>query len=309
MRVCTRCGERKAIESFRYQPTRGTHHSWCRECERVSQRESAARRTNRQARRAAGQRSTRNNGGRVFGVEMELTGPSRRAIAGALDAAGISYRITGYQATNGAVWELKTDGSVNGHGLELVSPKLRGEAGFAELQRVCEALRSVNATVDSSCGVHVHVDFRNRTVEQIRDAILPLAEAQDALYEMSAPSRRNNHYVPRWSDRDLRTLRGMVHLRDLGRLPRGVVNAQSYTRHGSIEFRSHGGSTSFVRISAWVRMLIAAVEHGERTNGGSLGDGTAASLLRTIGTSQEDANVLLRFTQAAQMLECRVRRH
>lgn len=292
MRRCTRCHTRQDDDAFRYVASQGRYHSWCRACERAA-RQAAPRRARSAART-----------GRAFGVEIELTGPSRNIIVTALAGIGINVNVRGYAATNGDRWELKTDASVNGQGLELVSPKLYGDAGIARLEEVLAALNSVGASVDRSCGIHVHIDFRNRTVTQIRDSILPFVRSQDAIYGMCAPSRRGNHYSSAWSRHDVASLEAATNLSQVAYTgPRGFVNLGSYTRHGSIEFRSHGGSTNAKKITAWVRMIQAAVAYGEANPGAASLGSTPAEVCRTLNLSSDDTQALTRFARAADVLE------
>lgn len=297
VRRCPDCSVELPLvsDNFRYDNRQDTFRNQCRNCERADMRRRAARR------RAGGytSRATRRTG-RAFGVELELTGPSQSIIVEALRNIGINVVTRGYAATNGERWELKTDCSVNGHGLELVSPKLYGEDGFEQLEKVCTALRNAGATVDRSTGLHVHIDFRNKTLEQIKNSVLPIIERQDTIAKFVAPSRRTNHYCPQWSRYDIDSFvntNSLHHAMNMG--PRGAVNLWSYGRHGSIEFRSHGGSTRFDRIAAWVRFLFAAVQHGEANNGASLPE-NASAMLAFLGISGNDYDALMRFENAAE---------
>lgn len=244
--------------------------------------------------------------GRAFGVEIELTGPSSGLIQQALEAHGINVNNRGtYGGTNGGSWELKHDGSVSGHALELASPKLRGEAGMRELETVCTALAEVGATVDRTCGLHVHHDARGLTAEQIKRQVLAFVERQGIIRRMVAPSRRpggSNTYAPEWGESHIATLRRFdtgrfTNLRDIAYVgPRGCINLQSYARHGSVEIRYHGGTTSFRKMSAWIRFGQALFVAAEAQV--ALPTDTPDNLLgalRSHGLTVEDSATLLRF--------------
>jgi hypothetical protein len=47
-------------------------------------------------------------------------------------------------------------------GLEIVAPVLRGEEGQRELRRVCAGLEAIGATVNDTCGGHVHMGAADR---------------------------------------------------------------------------------------------------------------------------------------------------
>lgn len=292
MRRCTRCNTRKNTDDFRFQPSIGSYHSWCRECERAHRRANP--------RRSATRRSTR---GRAFGVEVELTGPSREILLSALRGIGIDATSTGYRASRGGNWELKSDCSVGGNGLELVSPKLYGDAGIEELGRVLAAINGVGASVNRTCGIHVHVDMTGRDAQTIKNAIRPFLASQDAFFQMVAPSRRSNHYSAPWSAASIDQFNAATSLQQLTNIgPRGFVNMGAYTRHSTVEFRSHGGSTNFAKVGAWVRLILAGVKHGEETYENTFGD-DARTVCERLGMSVDDTNALTRFVRAAEREE------
>lgn len=248
--------------------------------------------------------SRRRGVGRAFGVEIEMTGPSGSLVVQALNAHGIDVDYVGsYRRTNGSRWELKSDGSVAGHGLELVSPKLRGEPGFEELRKVCEALAECGATVDRSCGIHVHHDFRGVGVDSIKRQVLSFVERQELISRLIQPSRRSGHnYCPRWTDQHRSLLVAFesydeTSLRQIQYVgPRGTINLGSYPQHGSVEIRWHGGSTNYKKIAAWVRFGQALFKAADQ--GVVLPIDTVDNLLgvlRNHGLTVEDSAILLRF--------------
>lgn len=303
--ICRRCNEMLDIDQFRYLRTRNVYNTRCIRCERAvraEQRSNAAASGNRATRRST--RSSAAQTGRAFGVEIELTGPEDYDLQEALSAIGIDVHRRDYASTNGSRWELKYDGSVGGAGLELVSPKLYGDEGMETLRKVLRAINSVGASVDHSCGIHVHIDFRGKTIEQIRNSILPIVEAQDLFYEMVAPSRRNNCYSPGWEADEIEALRNATNLEQLNYLgPRGNVNVGSYPRHGSIEFRSHGGSTNYRKISAWIRVLMAAIDRGETQGPGATLGNSLPDLFYYLRTSSRDQVTLNRFNERRRAAE------
>lgn len=251
--------------------------------------------------------------GRIFGVELELTGPRARTIISALRDAGIpmsrrnltTMHELPYGATNteSNVWTLKHDGSVYGYGLELVSPKLAGPAGFETLKTVCDTLNSIDATVDSSCGLHVHHDFRGLSLQSVRRQVVAFIERQDVIGEFIQPGRREHHtYTPRWSAQQIAMVAQRTSLSGLAATgPRGTLNMWAYSTHGSVELRWHGGTTMYKKIAAWVRFgqaIFAAAEAGA-----TLSNDTPERLLQDLsswGVTAEDAAWLLRFRTAGE---------
>lgn len=120
-----------------------------------------------------------------FGVEVEMTGITREQAAHALaDYFGTSpqYLGTGYDtwgATDpeGKVWKLMSDASIRAerktrtgytsnagtsYRVEMVTPKLTYEE-LPKFQECIRRVRAAGAKVNSSCGIHVHVDAANHT--------------------------------------------------------------------------------------------------------------------------------------------------
>jgi hypothetical protein len=271
----------------------GRFVNYCKPCYRLRYN-----RTNGTQRRDAGTAQ-----GRAFGVELEMTGPDRRLVMSALLQAGIDVVDRyAYASTNGSKWELKYDSSVRGEHLELVSPKLRGEAGLRQLETVCAALNSVGATVDSSAGLHVHHDMRNMDVDQIRTQVVAFVERQDLVWRMVAPSRRDNHYCGGWASNQVSALLRARNLREIGSVgPRGNINLHAYPRHGSVEMRCHAGTTNFNKIRAWIHFgqaLFAAALASATVSGTDLTQMLVD--LEPFGLTTTDASWLLRFETSGE---------
>lgn len=259
------------------------------------------------------------SGDRAFGIELELTGPDNVTVARALEAQGIRVtdRHTSYAATTGEVdaWELKHDGSVAGYGLELVSPKLYGEAGIEQIRKVCRALNSVEAHVDRSCGFHLHMDMGGYDLGQIRSRALMFLERQDLIAQLVAPSRRHNHYSEPWSVTQIEQLKAFTTtvsrsgvgrtLRDISYIgPRGALNLQAYARHGSMEIRWHGGTTSFARISAWVKFIQVLFSDRAVRLDDQVSKTSVRQMLTDLGIQDSQTlDTLLRFRAAADSAE------
>lgn len=297
-KTCRGCSRSLPATRENFYMSSGRFVNYCKPCYRT--RYNRTNGTQRGTSAAIGR--TARSAGRAFGVELELTGPSRTEILAALAAVGINADVYGYRASNGSHWELKTDCSVNGAGLELVSPKLRGESGFAQLQLVCEALASVGATVNRTCGLHVHHDMRAQDVNQIRAQVAAFVSRQSLIFRMVAPSRRNNSYCAAWTSESTAALMRAADLRAIGAVgPRGAINLHAYPRHGSVEVRCHAGSTNFKKISAWVRFgqsLFAAALAGANVSTTDITQ--MLTDLIPFGLTTEDASWLLRFETSGE---------
>ncbi len=75
-------------------------------------------------------------------------------------------RVEGYNHTDSTeYWKLVADGSLTGNeSFELVSPILHGEEGLKDLEKVCWVLELCNVKVNESCGLHIHMDAADFTI-------------------------------------------------------------------------------------------------------------------------------------------------
>ena len=140
-----------------------------------------------------------------FGVEVEMTGITRRQAAEALAAyfgtspqyLGTYYDTWGVTDPEGKVWKLMSDSSIRGerkidfgyrstsdgeYQVEMVTPKLT----YAELLKFQECVRRVRkagAKVNGSCGIHVHVDAANHNRQSLKNLIGIMYSKEDILFK------------------------------------------------------------------------------------------------------------------------------
>lgn len=111
------------------------------------------------------------------------------------------------------------------------------------LEQVCEFLRKHDASVDTSCGLHVHVDSRNlKTDAEKQQAASKYAYAMELLEKMLPESRLENRYCLKGA-----SFSNRYH----------QVNATALEKYGSIEIRAHSGTVNFTKILNWVKILDA----------------------------------------------------
>ena len=97
--------------------------------------------------------------------------------------------------------------------VEMNSPKLE-YSEMGKLQEVVRALRHAGAIVNSSCGMHVHVDASNHTAQSLKNALSIMYSKEDILFKAL---KVNESRVYRWCkkvDEDK--------LRKIRRLPSGA---------------------------------------------------------------------------------------
>ena len=197
---------------------------------------------------------------RIFGIEIEFFGVDHRVLASAIRDKGVDCHVEGYNHQTRSHWKIVTDASLSGRNSgEVVSPKLQGRLGLSQLKKVCEALKEVNAQVNRTCGLHVHLNSTDMTVGEIINVFDRYAHNEQQIDSMMPVSRRNS----RWCGNCVKgtfandnTKRSVAN--GLGRYYK--VNLTNIDSRGSIEFRQHSGTTDFEKISKWLSFLMQFVE-------------------------------------------------
>lgn len=216
---------------------------------------------------------------RRFGIELEVTGGNCNMlqVAALIAAEGIKINVEGYNHTLRRAWKIVSDGSLRGTNMmELVSPPLKGKKGMAEVATVARVLSANAVTVNSSCGMHVHVDAVNMTAQNIKNAAKLFAIHEEHIKALLPQSRRITQWA-KWPS-DLRigeTVQArcdainhtttVLQLQTLwGRDRYRAINFESLSRHNTIEFRSHSGTVDATKIMAWVALCLGIVRNAQQ---------------------------------------------
>ncbi len=123
------------------------------------------------------------------------------------------------------------------------------------VSKVCKVLNSteVDAYVNNSCGLHVHLDMRNRDVKTCYEKlykVLPILTAMvPANRTKSDHGRRycavntNPNYNPNDNNRYQ------------------AINSYAYHTHRTLELRLHSGSTNARKINNFINLLTTVIDH------------------------------------------------
>ena len=209
---------------------------------------------------------------RPFGVEMEMLTPlSHSELAQKLsELSGENVHAEGYNHNPRRNWKIVGDGSIR-HGsipqnyvpAELVSPKLKGKKGMESLKKICEALATIGAKVNSSCGLHVHHDCHKSTGETYKElavnAIVIYSKYSRKFDSIMPVSRRSSYYAAHVSTRELQALKAGQFEGAIGSRYRSV-NVHSFWRHGTLEFRQHSASVEYQKVSNWIMITQAVMQ-------------------------------------------------
>jgi len=204
-----------------------------------------------------------------FGIEIEAHGVTRSKVLAAIRTAGIRIEDESYNHSTRGWWKIVTDASISGdNGFEIVSPILEGEAGLEELRKVCEALTSIRAKINKTCGTHVHFDAAGMGINEVKNLMLNYAAYESQIDTFLPNSRRgnNNQYCKslRSEKAKIEAATGIRELATAIGTRYQKINLQSFIRHGSIEFRQHSGTTEFEKIKNWVMFLHNLVDFSKK---------------------------------------------
>lgn len=199
----------------------------------------------------------------TFGVEIEcLVASSVMRECATRNAMHFQYEGYNHEDNN-HYYKFVSDSSIRGENpIECVSPVLTGKVGMKSLENCCKALNEANAQVNVSTGLHVHIGAQNLSDEAYVNVFKNYQKLESVVDTFMARSRRENN--SQWC----RSLQGKdfsfcTSKNDVYDVMSGnryyKVNACSYSRHRTIEFRQHQGSTDFEKISNWVNFCAKLV--------------------------------------------------
>lgn len=205
----------------------------------------------------------------TFGVEIECN-VSHGAIREAAAVTGMSYQYEGYNHQDGhSYFKFTTDRSVRGdNAIECVSPVMQGATGKSTLKNAVDTLNRAGASVNRSCGLHVHIGASNLTGQQYANVFNNYHYLESLIDSFMAPSRRRdvNEYC-----RSLKDHSALTRCASIGDVQCTLnndryhkLNPMSYDRHKTIEFRQHQGTTDYKKILNWAMFCGKLVEWSKK---------------------------------------------
>lgn len=199
----------------------------------------------------------------TFGVEIEcLVASSVMRECATRNAMPFQYEGYNHEDNN-HYYKFVSDSSIRGENpIECVSPVLTGKVGMKSLENCCKALNEANAQVNVSTGLHVHIGAQNLSDEAYVNVFKNYQKLESVIDTFMARSRRENNsqWCRSLQGKDFSSCTSKNDVYDVMSGNRYYkVNACSYSRHRTIEFRQHQGSTDFEKISNWVNFCAKLV--------------------------------------------------
>lgn len=187
----------------------------------------------------------------TFGIELEATIPAGLIQVGEHGAGLPIPQIPG--------WKADRDPSIrarNGRvACEFVSPVYKGAEGLRQLIADVNAIKALGATVNATCGMHVHVGFDKSNAEAAEKLATLVANFEKAIYATTGTKKRERG---RWCNGLQRHGNASNALRASRSYRYHVANFS--TRLPTVEFRAFSGSLNVAKIVGYVRLCVALVE-------------------------------------------------
>ncbi|MBA3776945.1 MAG: amidoligase family protein [Betaproteobacteria bacterium] len=187
----------------------------------------------------------------TFGIEIETTIPGGTIAVGPHGAGAEIPQLPG--------WKADRDPSIRRSGgrvaCEFVSPVFKGADGLRKLIADVRAIKALGATVNASCGLHIHIGFDKTNSAAVEKLATLVSNFERALYAATGTKNRERG---RWCNGLSR------HGSALNAVRASTFNRYHVTNFGTdkptVEFRAFAGSLNEQKIVGYVRMCVGLVE-------------------------------------------------
>jgi hypothetical protein len=173
---------------------------------------------------------------RRFGVEIE------------------THSCDGYSQLSGNIaFDIKEDCSIRGK--EFASVILAGDLGLEAIEDLCKFGKEHDWTVNSNCGLHIHLDMSKEKTEALKAATIAYLMTNSFWLSYVSENRHYNHYCGE-SAFGIAQVRGITRFSNFsGRQSRYEwLNVAAYSKHKTFEVRVHQGSVDAKQICNWIRI-------------------------------------------------------
>jgi len=228
-----------------------------------------------------------------IGIEIEMTGISRYKAANVISKLlrgreGVWTNSGGVYDTYKIVdkfhrtWKIERDASISAEAglderkVELVSPVLYYDK-IETLKKIVIALKAAGAIVNSSCGIHIHVDASNHDIRSLKNLIKVFGNREGLIKRILKINRSRESYCQAIKLTKIKELCKSQSLEDLAQvwyaksgysLEREKSNHYSSTRYhmlnlhnvwlrGTIEFRMFNSTLDIDEVVSYIQLVLA----------------------------------------------------
>jgi hypothetical protein len=143
---------------------------------------------------------------------------------------------------------IKDDGSINEKNgyfsaeFNILCP----QNDLSKLEKVCSFLNKHKAIVDKSCGMHIHLDMRGESRDELNMKRITnnYKRSMSVLASLVPVSRRNNRYCAL----KVSKINGDRYC---------AVNMTALSKFNTIEIRLHSSTTDFKKVAHWIKLNMA----------------------------------------------------
>lgn len=136
-------------------------------------------------------------------------------------------------------------GVLLGHELSLVIKQKNLKSSLFLLRK---DLKDIEASVNSTCGLHIHLDMRSRNVNQ---CFIDLIKSQKLLFSLVDKKRKGSEFCAEVPE-DMADVDDGDH--------HDAINGEAYGKHRTIEVRMHHGTLDMWAMYKWTKLLISIVD-------------------------------------------------
>lgn len=189
---------------------------------------------------------------------------------------GIEFEVEKYSVPvsserQAELLDFKSDGSLRGNSREVVTVPVNGENIVLAIREYLSLLNP-EAETTSRCGLHVHVDMRECTVQQLINVLCTYCIVEDIMFRFCGENRYGNPYCLPLNDTLVSNKSTFINLlsSDSNYVSAGIHDTTKYSalnilplqRLGTVEFRAHEGTLDQEKIIEWVNLVLLVVDHG-----------------------------------------------
>lgn len=240
----------------------------------------------------------------TIGVEIEMTGLSRNAVAKVLAKhfgttatyIGGAYKAYEVDDNEGRTWQVMRDTSIkaekkNGEGIvsandlyqvELVTPILT-YGDIETLQEIVRKIRNAGGLTNTSCGLHIHIGAEKFTAATLRNLVNAVASKENLLYKALKVHENRKRYCGLTNQRFLKelnekkpeTLEELKSIWYNGEIYRArhhydvsrytILNLHSFFSKGTVEFRVFNATLHAGEVKAYIQFCLALTAQALKT--------------------------------------------
>ncbi len=176
------------------------------------------------------------------------------------------------------------DPSINYGGIEFISRPMNGDSLFNSVDQFCNALHKKDYFVDRSCGLHIHLEIP-RKLEYLKKLYLFYEKFEPYIFKMVPKSRQSTSFCMKFDKvyphketiifeiDSLQKFKSMIYetkdpisikyqtSKKYGDKRYCWTNFHSIFYRGTLEIRSHSGTTSAKKIKNWLELHLTILNY------------------------------------------------